>query len=105
MLALMENSVCNLLTMVTCFGNFISYITIEARQLDTMMNAFASYHAQLPAGAAPASYRPKIGDLCSARFSEDDAWYRARVRSYQPGNMADVIFVDFGNVWMKYLLA
>lgn len=44
------------------------------------------------------AYTPKVGDLCVAKFSVDNEWYRAKVLSAQPstGN-ATVLFIDYGN--------
>ena len=38
-----------------------------------------------------------VNEMCAARFSADQRWYRAAVCSVQPSS-ADVRFVDFGNV-------
>ncbi|ELU14575.1 hypothetical protein CAPTEDRAFT_226977 [Capitella teleta] len=37
-----------------------------------------------------------LGDLCAAKFSEDDCWYRARVMLHQDDRII-VHFVDYGN--------
>ncbi len=46
----------------------------------------------------PGAYTPKVGDLCVAKFSLDDEWYRAKVLTFNntTGN-ATVLFVDYGN--------
>ena len=39
-----------------------------------------------------------IGELCLAKFSEDNSWYRAEViRLLDRGELVQVLFVDFGN--------
>ncbi|XP_033632805.1 uncharacterized protein LOC117294486 isoform X2 [Asterias rubens] len=44
-------------------------------------------------------HEPKIGQLCAARFSADNAWYRARaVEKVAPESAVKVMFVDYGNV-------
>jgi staphylococcal nuclease domain-containing protein 1 len=43
------------------------------------------------------SYTPKSGDLCVARFSLDDEWYRARVLSVKDNTDVTVLFIDYGN--------
>ena len=38
----------------------------------------------------------KVGQICCARFSEDDSWYRAKVIDIANGT-AKVTFIDYGN--------
>lgn len=45
----------------------------------------------------PGSYVAKKGDLCTARFSDDNQWYRAKIEKIE-GSNATVLFVDYGNV-------
>ncbi|KAJ8315336.1 hypothetical protein KUTeg_007486 [Tegillarca granosa] len=47
----------------------------------------------------PGSYTPKRGDMCAAKFSADDQWYRARVEKVDR-NKVTVHFIDYGNVNM-----
>jgi staphylococcal nuclease domain-containing protein 1 len=49
------------------------------------------------AGGMDGKYDPAPGAMCCARFTVDDEWYRARVRSKQGGEYT-VFFVDYGNV-------
>lgn len=71
----------------------ISYQVVEeAQALDKLMTDFAAFHIKNQGGA-----RPKIGELCSAKFTADDSWYRARVLKYE-GIQCQVEYVDFGNV-------
>jgi len=44
----------------------------------------------------PGAYNPKKGDLCAAKFSEDDLWYRAKIEKVS-GGKAHVLYVDYGN--------
>ncbi|CAH1997114.1 unnamed protein product [Acanthoscelides obtectus] len=44
----------------------------------------------------PCSYNPKKGDLCAAKFTVDDVWYRAKVEKVQ-GGQATVHYIDYGN--------
>ncbi|XP_052837175.1 uncharacterized protein LOC128252969 isoform X2 [Drosophila gunungcola] len=40
--------------------------------------------------------RPKLGDLCLARYSKDKQWYRAIIKEVPPGNLqATVFYIDF----------
>lgn len=45
----------------------------------------------------PGAYTPKVGDLCVAKFSMDEEWYRAKVLSTQSSGNVTVLFVDYGN--------
>ncbi|CAK7300068.1 Tudor domain-containing protein 1 [Vulpes lagopus] len=42
-------------------------------------------------------FYPTIGDICCARFSEDDQWYRASVLAYASEQSVLVGYVDYGN--------
>ena len=44
----------------------------------------------------PGSYTPKKGDLCAAKFT-DDEWYRAKIKRIS-GSRIDVLYIDYGNV-------
>jgi staphylococcal nuclease domain-containing protein 1 len=54
----------------------------------------AELEARPPVAGA---YTPKVGDLCVARFSMDDEWYRARVLSVGANGAVSVLYVDYGN--------
>jgi staphylococcal nuclease domain-containing protein 1 len=60
------------------------------------MRDFALFHK----GAVPPSnFVPKAGDLVSAKFSSDGAWYRAKVRRASSiKKEAEVVFIDYGNL-------
>jgi staphylococcal nuclease domain-containing protein 1 len=45
----------------------------------------------------PGAYTPKAGDLCVAKFSVDNEWYRAKVLSVASSGNATVLFIDYGN--------
>jgi len=54
--------------------------------------------APAAAAAAPARRRWAVGDLCEARWSEDDVWYRARIDAVSAaGDQYSVTFVEYGN--------
>ena len=65
--------------------------------LTSLMNDFRAFHLS-PAHANPLPAAPKAGELVAARFSEDNEWYRARVRrNDREARRADVVFIDYGN--------
>ena len=43
------------------------------------------------------SYKPMLGELCCARFNEDQNWYRAVVEQELTESQMMVVFVDYGN--------
>lgn len=66
-------------------------------ELETLMEEFSLHHKS-PTAAGPASFMPRAGDLVSAKFSQDGAWYRAIIRKVSPGlKEAQVSFIDYGN--------
>ncbi|KAE8352155.1 hypothetical protein BDV28DRAFT_135639 [Aspergillus coremiiformis] len=65
--------------------------------LTELMNAFRSFHLN-KANDAPLPGPPKAGDFVAARFTEDNEWYRAKVRrNDREKQQAEVVYIDFGN--------
>ncbi|WWC61150.1 uncharacterized protein I303_103729 [Kwoniella dejecticola CBS 10117] len=65
--------------------------------LERLMSDFSLHHKQ-PTSGSPAGFSPKTGDLVSAKFSEDNQWYRAKVkRSSAIKKEAVLSFIDYGN--------
>ena len=65
--------------------------------LEKLMSDFSLHHRQQSA-VAPSGFSPKTGDLVSAKFSEDNQWYRAKVkRSSAMKKEAVLWFIDYGN--------
>lgn len=44
----------------------------------------------------PGAFTPKRGNVCAARYSLDDHWYRAKVEKVQDDKVA-VLYIDYGN--------
>jgi staphylococcal nuclease domain-containing protein 1 len=64
--------------------------------LEDLMNRFRSFHVSNKSSLP--SIPPKVGDLVSAKFSEDNTWYRARVRrNDKDTSSSEIVYVDFGN--------
>lgn len=60
--------------------------------MEKLMKDFAAHHKT---ARAPAGWTPKTGELVSAQFSEDDQWYRAKVkRASNMKQQAEVRFID-----------
>lgn len=68
---------------------YVQVVGPEAEQLEDLMKALSLQPSQGP-------HSPAVGELVSAQFSEDDAWYRAKVVSVKNGE-ATVFYVDYGN--------
>ncbi|GAA5856749.1 hypothetical protein JCM8547_008820 [Rhodosporidiobolus lusitaniae] len=65
-------------------------------ELETLMSDLTLFHREND--VTPANFQPRNGDLVSAKFSEDNSWYRARVRrSNHAKKEAEVVYVDYGN--------
>ncbi|CBQ72213.1 conserved hypothetical protein [Sporisorium reilianum SRZ2] len=79
------------------FGFSIQVLNDQINELETLMDEFSLHHKS-PVAAGNASFIPRAGDLVSAKFSQDGAWYRAVVRKVSPGlKEAHVSFIDYGN--------
>jgi len=73
--------------------------------LETMMNEFKKFHLDSKNNVAIKD-NPKAGDLVAAKFSLDNQWYRARIRSNdRSAKVAEVVYIDYGNTekipWSK----
>ncbi|KAJ5653280.1 RNA-induced silencing complexnuclease component Tudor-SN [Penicillium lividum] len=65
--------------------------------LTELMSAFRSFHIN-KANDTPLPGPPKAGDWVAAQFSEDNNWYRGKVRrNDREKQTAEVLYVDFGN--------
>ncbi|KAI8093293.1 uncharacterized protein BX664DRAFT_329393 [Halteromyces radiatus] len=65
---------------------------IEIKQLEVLMKDLTVYYKNR---SEPAS-RPRVGDVVSAKFTEDDCWYRAKVRRVSAEGI-EVLYIDYGN--------
>lgn len=69
--------------------------------LDSLMKDFASFHLS-PQNSKPLADPPKAGDIVSAKFTQDGAWYRARVRrNDRDAKQSEVLYIDYGNSEMR----
>ncbi|KAF2124236.1 hypothetical protein P153DRAFT_327287 [Dothidotthia symphoricarpi CBS 119687] len=65
--------------------------------LTELMSAFSKFHMN-PTNSAGLPNPPKAGDFVAAKFTEDDTWYRARIRrNDREAKKAEVVYVDYGN--------
>lgn len=64
------------------------------KQLEKLMGELQSTYAGGPGGTTV----PKVGDTVAAKFSEDGAWYRGKVRRVDRNtSKAEVLYFDYGN--------
>lgn len=79
------------------FGFSVQVLNDQIQELETLMEEFSLHHKS-PVASGPTSFIPRVGDLVSAKFSQDGAWYRAIIRKVSPGlKEAQVSFIDYGN--------
>lgn len=65
--------------------------------LTELMSAFRSFHLN-KANNTPLPGPPKAGDLVAAQFTEDNEWYRGRIRrNDREKQQAEVLYIDYGN--------
>lgn len=79
-------------------GNLkIQVVGAGSAALEEMMGSFRKFHAN-PANSKTIEGMPKAGQYVAASFTEDDTFYRARIRHVdRTAQEADVTYIDFGN--------
>ncbi|XP_056643670.1 staphylococcal nuclease domain-containing protein 1 [Diorhabda sublineata] len=81
-------------TEVTPEGNFYVQRISEGPKVEAL---FAKLRQEFEANPPlPGAYTPKRGDICAAKFTVDDDWYRVKVEKVQ-GGKATVHYIDYGN--------
>ena len=74
---------------------YLQYLGPELEELTKLMKSFAEYHTGLGMKAA-SSFIPKLDDYCSAQFSADNIWYRAKIIKVVE-KAYSVLYIDYGN--------
>lgn len=64
-------------------------------KLDELMNELREEFENSP--PYPGNYLPTKNDICAAKYSADNQWYRARILKNAKDGVL-VSFIDFGNV-------
>ncbi|KAI8817141.1 uncharacterized protein EV422DRAFT_256727 [Fimicolochytrium jonesii] len=72
---------------------FLQVKGADLNRLEDLMSRFAQHHQSASTGA----HQPRNGEYCSAQFSADDQWYRARVKKTNPDKTYQLIYIDYGN--------
>ncbi|KAL5036080.1 hypothetical protein BDV3_004817 [Batrachochytrium dendrobatidis] len=65
-------------------------------KLEQLMVKFSQYHSTAGQQAI-APFALKAGDYCSAQFTVDKCWYRARVCKLNGANSYTIVYIDYGN--------
>ena len=77
-------------------GNVDVSLMTGVESLEKLMSDFSLHHRQQSANAP--GFSPKTGDLVSAKFTDDNQWYRAKVkRASAIKKEAVLLFIDYGN--------
>ncbi|TIB70609.1 transcription factor [Wallemia mellicola] len=78
------------------FSFFVQLVGSEdSQKFERLMNEFTAHHKSI---SHSEPFAPRNGMLIAARFSQDNQWYRARVRRVSDVlKTAEVIFIDYGN--------
>lgn len=84
-----------LVTEVTPEGHFYAQSVDSGTKLESLMDKI---HQEFKANAPlPGSYVPRKGNVCAARFSLDDQWYRAKVEKVADDKTVHIFYIDYGN--------
>lgn len=88
-------------TEVTPDMHFYAQHTDSGPKLEQLMTKLRQdFKASPPVSG---SFTPKRDDLCAAKFSEDEEWYRARVIKLEKNNHATIKYIDYGNTEVSLL--
>jgi tudor domain-containing protein 1/4/6/7 len=83
------------ITCVNSLGDFYCQLASTSTQLDNLMNNIEAFYRPLTA-EEEAFTNPQVGNVCCARFTEDDGFYRAVVTKVSSGTIG-VRYIDYGN--------
>ncbi|KAG7313603.1 hypothetical protein JYU34_000758, partial [Plutella xylostella] len=83
-----------IVTEITSEGTFWAQNVDHGGKLEALMEKI---HQEFTANPPlPGAFTPKRGNVCAARYSLDDHWYRAKVEKVQDDKVA-VLYIDYGN--------
>ncbi|KAJ8736999.1 hypothetical protein PYW07_000270 [Mythimna separata] len=84
-----------LITEITSEGTFYAQNIDLGTKLENLMERI---HQEFKNNAPlPGSYIPRRGQICAARFTMDDQWYRAKVEKISEDKKAHILYIDYGN--------
>ncbi|KAF9914354.1 hypothetical protein BX616_008467 [Lobosporangium transversale] len=77
-------------------GHF--YVQIINKHLDGLEKMMSELSVHLKNSTAPPNWKPRTNEIVSAKFTEDNQWYRAKIlRNITDPKNVEVIYVDYGN--------
>ncbi|GFN94103.1 LOW QUALITY PROTEIN: tudor domain-containing protein 1 [Plakobranchus ocellatus] len=76
--------------------HFYVHVESRAKILENIMDALAERYYDVGPSDRILSHK-KLGNLCAAKFTDDNNWYRARITGLMKTGMIEVQFVDYGN--------
>lgn len=83
------------ITYVKPEGIFYAQSVSQGPNLETLMEKIHQEFKTNP--PLPGSYLPKKGNICAAKFTVDDHWYRAKIEKITDNKMAHILYIDYGN--------
>ncbi|XP_053683451.1 staphylococcal nuclease domain-containing protein 1 [Sabethes cyaneus] len=82
-------------TEVTADMRFYAQHADQGAKLEELMSKLRQEFRAMP--PVTGAYNPRRGDLCAAKFTEDNEWYRAKVEKLEKGGNASILYIDYGN--------
>ncbi|RIA91953.1 transcription factor [Glomus cerebriforme] len=75
---------------------YLQVINDDIHKLEKMMSEFSLYHKN--DASSSSSFTPRNNEMVSAQFTEDNRWYRAKIKKVLPESKnVEVIYTDYGN--------
>ncbi|KAG0056933.1 hypothetical protein BGZ83_002873 [Gryganskiella cystojenkinii] len=75
---------------------YVQVINQNIQALEKLMADLGNHHKSN--SSAPETWKPRVNELISAKFTEDNQWYRAKViRHVAESKSIEVLYVDYGN--------
>ncbi|KAG9295989.1 hypothetical protein G9A89_011841 [Geosiphon pyriformis] len=76
---------------------YVQIMEGSVHALERLMSEFSLYHKN-SADNSHEQFQPRVNEIVSAKFTEDDQWYRARIKGFSPeAKTVDVTYIDYGN--------
>jgi staphylococcal nuclease domain-containing protein 1 len=76
---------------------YVQVINQNIQALEKLMADLGNHHKNN--SSAPENWKPRVNETVSAKFTEDNQWYRAKViRHIAESKSIEVLYVDYGNV-------
>jgi len=81
------------------------YFQIINDQIQSLVKMMTDLGIHQKNTSALDTWKPRVNENISAKFSEDNQWYRAKVvRNIPESKSVEVLYVDYGNVSQQWTL-